>query len=491
MSQAILNPFTPYLGTDGQPLQNGKLYVGVAGNIAETAPLTVYWDRALTQPAAQPLTLQNGFITFSGGPANVFFSASDYSLTLKDHNDVNVFSILSAQAGGFTDQVISVPTIPVSNDNLIQNSNFEYNQLGVSGTVTLSANQAGHDWWYAGSGGCTYTFTTSLGVTTVTIVSGTLYTQVPGFRAFSQTYWLSWNGTAQGRVGAGVYGTPRAVTLVGGVTINIEFSAGTLSQVQLIVSSSTIAWKSGNNIYRAEMGIQSSNRNLIINSGFTVNQGGLNMVGAAVTLGATAVANDVWRAGAAGVTYQIIPSLSLSRNGINITAGSLTQTVESWEEIKISGNYVLSWSGTASCKIYGTTFTNGYAFISMNYYTNVVLEWLPGTMWNPTLTLGDNIVPYVPELQVVELLRCYRHRQSVTFSEQVYGSAGMDSIRYRNLPVPLRSASPTLTILTGPTYVNASAFNVLPSTQYIKEDFIVTALGVARATATYMLDATI
>lgn len=118
--------------------------------------------------------------------------------------------------------------------NVIINGNFNINQRGVSGTVSLAAGAYGHDRWKAGASGCTYTFATVDNVTTLTISAGSLIQVIEGLNLYSGTYTLSWTGTAQGKIGAGSYsGSGVTGSVTGGTNLNIEFGTGTLSFVQL------------------------------------------------------------------------------------------------------------------------------------------------------------------------------------------------------------------------------------------------------------------
>jgi hypothetical protein len=122
--------------------------------------------------------------------------------------------------------------------NAIINGNFQINQRGVSGTVTLAAGAYGHDRFKAGASGCTYTFATSNNVTTLTISAGSLIQVVEGLNLYTDTYTLSWTGTAQGKIGAGSYaGSGVTGSVTGGTNLNIEFNTGTLSLVQLEAGS--------------------------------------------------------------------------------------------------------------------------------------------------------------------------------------------------------------------------------------------------------------
>lgn len=82
--------FKTYTGLDGKPLDNGYVYFGQANQNPITTPVTVYWDAAGTQPAAQPLRTVNGYIMRAGTPANVFYEGA-YSELVKDSKDRQVF----------------------------------------------------------------------------------------------------------------------------------------------------------------------------------------------------------------------------------------------------------------------------------------------------------------------------------------------------------------------------------------------------------------
>ena len=117
--------------------------------------------------------------------------------------------------------------------NKVINGNFSINQRSVSGTVTLAAGAYGHDRWKAGSSGCTYNFSTTENVTTLTITAGTLVQVIEGLNLQSGTHILTWIGTAQGRIDSGAYGASGITgTAVGGTNQSIEFSTGTVSKVQ-------------------------------------------------------------------------------------------------------------------------------------------------------------------------------------------------------------------------------------------------------------------
>lgn len=117
--------------------------------------------------------------------------------------------------------------------NILINGNPLINQREASGTVVLAAGEYGHDRWKAGSGGCTYTFSTTLNVVTIDISAGSLIQIIEGENLQSGTHTLSWTGTAQGKIGAGSFSdTGVTGVAVGGTDLNIEFGTGTFSLAQ-------------------------------------------------------------------------------------------------------------------------------------------------------------------------------------------------------------------------------------------------------------------
>jgi hypothetical protein len=118
--------------------------------------------------------------------------------------------------------------------NKIINGNPRINQRGyVSGAATTAGQYTLDRWKVTGTGGIT--FSTTNNKTTITIPSGqTIQQVIEGLNLDTGTYVLSWEGTAQGRVNSGSYGTSGAVTasVTGGTNTTIEFNAGTVTNIQ-------------------------------------------------------------------------------------------------------------------------------------------------------------------------------------------------------------------------------------------------------------------
>lgn len=86
----IRTPFPTFTDSAGLPLNDGSVYVGVASQNPETNPIAVYWDLALTIPAAQPIKVSGGFPVRQGTPAQLFVNG-DFSLTVKDKKGALIF----------------------------------------------------------------------------------------------------------------------------------------------------------------------------------------------------------------------------------------------------------------------------------------------------------------------------------------------------------------------------------------------------------------
>lgn len=122
--QQVKQPFVQIADLNGNPLQNGKLYFGQPNLNPETNPVTVYWDSAATQPAAQPIMTMNGYPVRNGNIADLY-APNNYSLTARNKkgtvifykpnvdNDATLIGTSAAPGGlwttaqGFIDTIIS------------------------------------------------------------------------------------------------------------------------------------------------------------------------------------------------------------------------------------------------------------------------------------------------------------------------------------------------------------------------------------------------
>jgi hypothetical protein len=167
MSSSIVSPFPFFTDTTGAPLEGGYIYIGQSNLNPETAPVNVFWDAALTIPAAQPVRTVGGYPSRQGTPSR-FYSATDtYSITVRNKNRALVFSafdqsdaptsvfdistqLITATAGQltFTLTVFSylpgTDTMQVFRNGLRLNLGLDYLETN-SVTITLTAPAAAGD----------------------------------------------------------------------------------------------------------------------------------------------------------------------------------------------------------------------------------------------------------------------------------------------------------------------------------------------------------
>jgi parallel beta-helix repeat protein len=89
---SIQVPFPVFQDRDGQPLENGYIWLGVANLNPQTNPVVAYFDEALTIPAAQPLRTLNGYISNAGTPAQVYVDAVNFSILVQDSKGSMVYN---------------------------------------------------------------------------------------------------------------------------------------------------------------------------------------------------------------------------------------------------------------------------------------------------------------------------------------------------------------------------------------------------------------
>lgn len=95
-AQTVLEPYPFFADRNGVPLTDGKIYIGVAGANPITNPTSVYYDAALTQPAAQPIRTSAGYAMNSGTPTRLFVNVEQYSLLVQTVAGATVYSVASA-----------------------------------------------------------------------------------------------------------------------------------------------------------------------------------------------------------------------------------------------------------------------------------------------------------------------------------------------------------------------------------------------------------
>ena len=140
MSQAIKQSFHVFQDIDGQPLENGYIYVGTAGLAAATNQIQVYWDSALTIPATQPIRTISGYPMRSGSPSMFFVAADDYSLQVSDRNNSSIYSALNMKDRSSSLFISYLPASTGSTSTTVQAQLDSF--TGYGSGAYLATNQA-------------------------------------------------------------------------------------------------------------------------------------------------------------------------------------------------------------------------------------------------------------------------------------------------------------------------------------------------------------
>lgn len=105
---SIAAPLGNYLDTNGDALDAGFVYFGQPNLDPVTNPITVYWDAALTIPAAQPIRTLAGYASRSGARAQVYVSQA-YSMLVRNRLGVQVFSATRVDLENIASSITTTP----------------------------------------------------------------------------------------------------------------------------------------------------------------------------------------------------------------------------------------------------------------------------------------------------------------------------------------------------------------------------------------------
>jgi hypothetical protein len=96
MSALSIQPTYPiFTDIDGQPLEDGFIWIGQVNLDPQVNPINVFWDAALTIPTGQPIRTLAGYPSNSGTPARLYVN-SDYSIRVMNKNGSVVYSAPAA-----------------------------------------------------------------------------------------------------------------------------------------------------------------------------------------------------------------------------------------------------------------------------------------------------------------------------------------------------------------------------------------------------------
>lgn len=93
----IVNPFPFYQDRDGQPLDDGYVYIGSTDYDAQMYPVDIYYDEDMTIPAPNPLRTSNGYIYRAGTPTQIYVDDTTFSIKVLKSDMTLVYSYPNAR----------------------------------------------------------------------------------------------------------------------------------------------------------------------------------------------------------------------------------------------------------------------------------------------------------------------------------------------------------------------------------------------------------
>lgn len=98
MAVQVFQPFEIFYDINGRPLDDGFIFIGQPNLDPVTNPISVFFDEALTIPAAQPIRTRNGFPANAGVQAQVFVAETTFSISIKNKNSTVIRSVAAVHS---------------------------------------------------------------------------------------------------------------------------------------------------------------------------------------------------------------------------------------------------------------------------------------------------------------------------------------------------------------------------------------------------------
>ncbi len=87
-----INPFEFFVDADGDALDSGYIWIGEPNTYSPQFPVAVFYDEALTIPAAMPLRTSNGYVVRNGSPTFLYVDGN-YSVLVQDSRRRQVYYV--------------------------------------------------------------------------------------------------------------------------------------------------------------------------------------------------------------------------------------------------------------------------------------------------------------------------------------------------------------------------------------------------------------
>lgn len=183
-------------------------------------------------------------------------------------------------------------------------------------------------------------------------------------------------------------------------------------------------------------------RNLLINANPIINQRG--WVSGASTSGSLQYTLDRWRVVTSGQSISWTDVANVRT--VTAPSGGVEQVIDASNVY--SGDHVLSWTGTATATVNGSSVANG-GTVTLTGGAEVTVRFSSGTFALPQLERGTVVTPFERRHLDVEQAMCERYFQYVSANTRDYaGGSGRISATSIGFRARMR-ATPTITLGAG------------------------------------------
>jgi hypothetical protein len=212
-------------------------------------------------------------------------------------------------------------------------------------------------------------------------------------------------------------------------------------------------------------------RNLLINGEFRINQ---RAYASAANLASGSYGFDRWKSTFTNTTLTFTSAPQGQMVTIN-SGGSIEQVIE--RENVSAGTYVLSWTGTATGRVYNTgatppSFASSPIVVTLDGLANVEVEFTASgatkTLWKPQLEQNRQPTPFEQRPIGVELALCqryYQRWQPYSYQYQSIGYTSGQGVGSAPSALPLSAYPRTFTTANvSLTFSSASHFECIANT---------------------------
>ena len=188
-------------------------------------------------------------------------------------------------------------------------------------------------------------------------------------------------------------------------------------------------------------------KNRIINGAFEINQRAYASGG---SLASGVYGFDRWKSGAAGTSLTFTDGIQATT--VTMSSGGVLQQIVEQENIP-AGTYVLTWTGTATARVYNSggtppAYSASPVTVTLNGAANVVVEFTAsgGTRTIGTVQLEQGTVPspFEYRLRGDEMFACMRYFQAYA-QPRLRGVVGAGFFQRMGMTIQRMRANPTVT----------------------------------------------